>query len=324
LHEVGRAEVLDAIRDFATQMFDNPSVDTPLLDADRHGYTKEEYDRLRQPLPASSPKRWWYATQSLVMKTAGRLSEGIRLGWQMGFDSGPSLDYIYENRPHGRLWIGRLGDRSYLNAVGWRGIRRRKENLKALLRQAIERLRARGRAVRLADIAAGYGRYVLETLAELPDRAVESVLLRDNTAANLDVSRALAEKLQLPGIRHEQADAFDEVSLVAMQPPPNLVIVSGLYELFPDNQRVLVSLRSIARAMQEGGLLIYTGQPWHPQLEMIARVLTNRQGRPWIMRRRSQRELDDLVRNAGFKKIDMAIDQWGIFTVSLATIGDSV
>jgi hypothetical protein len=50
---------------------------------------------------------------------------------------------------------------------------------------------------------------------------------------------------------------------------------------------------------------------------MIARVLTNREGQPWIMRRRTQLEMDTLVRRAGFEKIDMAIDRWGIFTVSI-------
>jgi hypothetical protein len=55
---------------------------------------------------------------------------------------------------------------------------------------------------------------------------------------------------------------------------------------------------------------------------MIARVLTNRDGQPWIMRRRTQQEMDDLVRAAGFRKLDMEIDDYGIFTVSLAAIGD--
>ena len=51
---------------------------------------------------------------------------------------------------------------------------------------------------------------------------------------------------------------------------------------------------------------------------MIARVLPNRDGEPWIMRRRTQAEMDELVRAAGFEKLGMEIDQWGIFTVSLA------
>ncbi|MCA8973158.1 MAG: class I SAM-dependent methyltransferase family protein, partial [Planctomycetes bacterium] len=60
--------------------------------------------------------------------------------------------------------------------------------------------------------------------------------------------------------------------------------------------------------------------PWHPQLEMIARVLPNREARPWVMRRRTQAEIDDLVSAAGFEKVAMAIDDDGIFTVSLARI----
>jgi hypothetical protein len=36
------------------------------------------------------------------------------------------------------------------------------------------------------------------------------------------------------------------------------------------------------------------------------------------MRRRTQGEMDQLVERAGFKKITQRIDEWGIFTVSLA------
>ena len=51
---------------------------------------------------------------------------------------------------------------------------------------------------------------------------------------------------------------------------------------------------------------------------MIARVLGNRDGKLWIMRRRTQAEMDELVRNAGFEKLNMEVDPWGIFTVSVA------
>jgi hypothetical protein len=67
-----------------------------------------------------------------------------------------------------------------------------------------------------------------------------------------------------------------------------------------------------------GGWLLYTCQPWHPQVEMIARVLPNRDGEPWIMRRRSQGEMDALVREAGFTKSAQWIDDFGIFTVAAA------
>jgi hypothetical protein len=75
----------------------------------------------------------------------------------------------------------------------------------------------------------------------------------------------------------------------------------------------------MADAIERDGLLIYTGQPWHPQLELIARALTShRGGQAWVMRRRTQAEMDQLVADAGFRKIDQRIDEWGIFTVSVA------
>ena len=47
-------------------------------------------------------------------------------------------------------------------------------------------------------------------------------------------------------------------------------------------------------------------------------MLRNREGQPWIMRRRTQGEMDQLVEGAGFRKVAQRIDEWGIFTVSLA------
>src|SRR5262249_46206342 len=115
-----------------------------------------------------------------------------------------------------------------------------------------------------------------------------------------------------------KGDAFDRAGLAAIAPRPTIGVVSGLYELFADNAIVSNSLAGLADAIEAGGLLIYTGQPWHPQLELIARGLTSHPGGAWVMRRRTQAELDQLVARAGFRKIDQRIDEWGIFTVSLA------
>jgi hypothetical protein len=78
------------------------------------------------------------------------------------------------------------------------------------------------------------------------------------------------------------------------------------------------SLGAIFDLLPSGGWLLYTCQPWHPQVEMIARTLTNRDGEPWIMRRRSQGEMDSLVREAGFTKGAQWTDDFGIFTVAAA------
>ena len=51
-----------------------------------------------------------------------------------------------------------------------------------------------------------------------------------------------------------------------------------------------------------------------------ASVATPPEGHPlaWVMRRRTQAEMDQLVEEAGFRKITQRVDEWGIFTVSLA------
>ncbi|TIQ82593.1 MAG: hypothetical protein E5X44_30490, partial [Mesorhizobium sp.] len=111
----------------------------------------------------------------------------------------------------------------------------------------------------------------------------------------------------------------DAEMLAGLDPAPDLATVSGLYELFSDNAMIARSLAGLAMAMQPGSLLVYTNQPWHPQLEMIARSLTShRGGQAWVMRRRTQGEIDQLVAAAGFDKLDQRVDQWGIFTVSVA------
>ena len=95
--------------------------------------------------------------------------------------------------------------------------------------------------------------------------------------------------------------------------------MSGLYELFPENHLLRDSLAGLAQAIESGGYLVYTCQPWHPQVEMIARVLPSHQGgKAWVMRCRSQGEMDALVDEAGFEKLDQLIDNWGIFSVSVA------
>ncbi len=310
-HEKGRAALIARIRPFLADCLGRCPNRGGLADGDLGGYTRTEFDRLR--LPGSM--RWGIARAFL--KTFGMLSDGIKLGQKEGFDSGVMLDYVYKNKARGITPLGKIIDYFYLNSIGWRGIRVRRAHLEAMLRRVMEETHAAGRPVRIVDIAAGAGRYVLETMQAVPGIAASAVL-RDYKEANLAAARALAEAMKIPNVTVEHGDAFDRHSLAAISPRPTIAIASGLFELFPENGPLRQSLAGLADAAEPGGHLIYTCQPWHPQVEFIARVLTNREGKPWIMRRRTQGEMDELVRQAGFEKIDQAIDRWGIFTVSLA------
>ena len=319
LGEADRERAVALVRGFILRQFDTPAPAVDLNDADKAGTTFDEAQTLAAPLPEGSLRGWWWKMYRKGLHWAGMVSDGVSLGHRTGFDSGSMLDYVYRNEAAGAGFIGRLVDRNYLDAIGWRGIRQRKVHLEELIRDAMARLRADDTPVRVLDIAAGHGRYVLDALMA-EGTGPESVLLRDYSAINVRDGRRLIAEKDLAGIaRFEEGDAFDTESVAGAQPGTTIGIVSGLYELFQSNDLIGASLRGMARAVEAGGYLIYTGQPWHPQLEMIARALTShRQGEAWVMRRRTQAEIDQLVREAGFEKVGQRIDEWGIFTVSIA------
>ena len=319
LGERDRHLAVSRTRRFILQNFKEPLSRPSLLDADKLGATCAESEELAAPLPHNSPRDLYWRMTRASMGLGARLSTGVKLGFDTGFDSGSTLDYVYRNQPAGTSPIGKLIDQNYLNSIGWRGIRQRKLNVEELLRLAMSHLRNQGAPVRIVDIAAGHGRYILESLQGV-EPLPESILLRDYSDINVRDGSALIEQKGLGHIaRFIKADAFDRDDLAMLDPKPTLAVVSGLYELFASNQMVGDSLAGLAAAVEPGGYLVYTGQPRHPQLELIARALTShRAGQAWVMRRRSQSEMDQLVEAAGFRKITQRVDEWGIFSVSLA------
>jgi hypothetical protein len=316
LGERDRARAVELARDFLGRAFERAPA-APDLEADRRGPTREEADALAAPLAWHAPRAWYWAATRASLRLGAALADGVRIGRATGFDSGASLDYVYRDRAGGRTPLGRMIDRHYLDAVGWRGVRQRKLDLEALVREAAARLRAAGAPVHVLDIAAGAGRYVLDAFAGGPPP--DAIVLRDLDEGNVDAGRAMLAASGLGDrARFERGDAFDRDGLAAVRPRPTLAIVSGLYELVDANAPVRRSLGGLADALAPGSYLVYTGQPWHPQLELIARALTSHRGGAWVMRRRSQAELDGLVAAAGFRKVAQRIGESGIFTVSLA------
>jgi alpha-beta hydrolase superfamily lysophospholipase/SAM-dependent methyltransferase len=319
LGEKDRAKALAEVKRFIEQRFVEPVQQVPLLDADKTGFTRDEADRIASPLDLFSPKGLYWAMQRASIRMGGWFSNGMKTGVKTGFDSGSTLDYVYENEPRGFGPGGRLIDKIFLNAIGWRGIRQRKVHMQEMIGLALGRLKAAGRSTHILDIAAGHGRYVLDGIGSAGEKP-SSIRLQDYSPINVAAGQKLIAERGLGEIASfHEADALNTSGLAATTPSPDMAIVSGLYELFPDNAQITASLAGLAQAVKPGGLLIYTGQPWHPQLEMIGRALTShRGGQAWVMRRRTQAEMDQLVAAAGFRKIEQRIDEWGIFTVSLA------
>ena len=171
---------------------------------------------------------------------------------------------------------------------------------------------------RAAFSASGHGAYVFDLLseftnlhAELRDYETHNVQALAEKAARLDISERVAAV---------QKDAFAKDSYLqhSAQNEFDIAIASGVFELFSDNSLLDTALAGMHDSLKAGGYLIYTNQPWHPEQEFISKTLNNHRGSSWVMRCRSQAEMDQLVTRAGYTKLDMRIDRFGIFTVSLA------
>ncbi len=118
-----------------------------------HPATNAEFADLKKPLPSPSLKGLSFILQRASLGTLGRLSQGIRIGHATGFDSGESLDYVYENKARGNLILGKVIDHFYINAIGWRGIRQRRVCMNQALRWALKQIRESGTQLYLIYIA---------------------------------------------------------------------------------------------------------------------------------------------------------------------------
>lgn len=268
-------------------------------------------------MPTLTPRSLKWLVPALALRTLGRWSDGIALGFRRGFDSGEMLDYVYENRARGRFLVGRLFDRLYLDQPGWRAIRERRALLRRCLEQAVAANRRQGHPTHVADLAAGPGRYLLEVLAAYPGDDLSAVC-RDLDPGGLEQGRALAARLRVRNVRYELGDALDPACLATLRPVPNLVVVSGLYELLLDDSLVRRSLRDLCHLLPPGGVLLFTTQVAHPQLEAIAHLLVNRHGAPWIMGLRHVDTVEAWARQAGFAEVSTALELLGLFAVTTA------
>lgn len=282
------------------------------------------YEELARPLPAVSPKRWYYGAVHRIMKAASPLSRGLSIGFEHGFDSGVMLEHVYQNTPTGSGPLGKLIDRVYLNSPGWTGIRARGELVKDALRAAIyQHSPLQGGTLRLLDVACGGGRYDLEVLREFQDKRPDVTVqatLRDYAQVNVDSAAALGEQLGVRGVTYQRADAFsdDDLKQATAGGLMDIAIVSGLHEILADDDLIHQHFKQLARVLKPGGTLIYTLQPTHPQVEFIARTLPSNTGKMWVMRLRSAELIEGWAREGGFTTGTRWMEPQGIFGVVLA------
>lgn len=313
IFEKERQKVYKMLDDFIQDVFKNQNT---TLDVSPREFSRKEYERIAlKEYPLT--EKIFYSIQKFSMRTFGFLSKGISLGLKYGFDSGISLDYIYKNHANGKLLIGKFIDRFYLNQIGWRGVRERKKNLLSLIEEKITSLGEKN--VKILDVAGGTGNYLFDIKEKYPKI---KILINEFKKSNIEVGEKVIKKNNWENISFINYDCFDKETYKKINYTPNIVIISGVFELFENNKMLENTISGIAEILNKNGAVIYTGQPWHPQLKQIALVLNSHKGngKSWLMRRRSEKELDSLFENYNLKKEKMLIDNNGIFTVSLAEL----
>ena len=312
LFEQGREEVYKILQRFIQKAFSTP-LPAPTLAPDL--FTQKEFETMQYELIPSGERRN-YRFEKWALGKFGHLSGGMTVGLTHGFDSGASMDYVYKNTPQGKWGVGRWMDKRYLNAIGWREVRIRKGHLLQQVEKAIQALQAQGRKVKILDIAGGVGNYLFDIKERHPE--VE-IVINEFLPTNIQKGEQIIKERGYQHIRFTNYSCFEADTYRKLDYTPNITIISGIFELFGDNALAAEAIKGVV-TISDNGYIVYTGQPWHPQLKTIAFVLKSHQEKDWVMRRRSQRELDGLFALQGVKKESMLIDDFGIFTVSLAEV----
>jgi 16S rRNA G966 N2-methylase RsmD len=265
---------------------------------------------LQRELSPISPRAWRFAALRACSRAGSLLSDGLRIGYRHGFDSGPFMAHVYANRPSGRTPLGRAIDRRLLRrrtCVAFRDIRALAE------RAVLDALRAeRARAPVVADLAAGPAPYLLTALSRHP-RARAIVADADPDA--LEQARRGAEALGLSErVTFVRADAFDRHALQALRPAPDVIVELGLYGIYHDDELIERHLHDLA-TLVEPHQIVFNVQTRNPEIEHIARVWVNHEGGRCVWRLRPVEQLLEWAGAAGYEPAAVEADRFGIYRV---------
>jgi Putative methyltransferase len=265
---------------------------------------------LQRELPPLSPRAWRFAVLRAASRAGALLSDGLRIGYRHGFDSGPFMAHVYANRPSGRTALGRAIDRRLLRrrtCVAFREIRTLAE------RAVFDALRAEhGPAPVVADLAAGPAPYLLSALTR---HTRARAILSDTDPEALAAARRDAEALGVGDrVQLVQADAFDRAALQALRPSPDIVVELGLYGIYHDDALVERHFHDLA-GLVGPSQIVFNVQTRNPEIEHIARVWVNHEGGRCVWRLRPVEQLLGWARDAGYEPATVESDRFDIYRV---------
>lgn len=268
------------------------------------------FEALRAELPAGSPQALRFAALRGLSRAGGLVSEGLRIGYRHGFDSGPFMAHVYADRPRGRTALGRRVDRGLLSrptAQAFRDIRR-------LAQEAVlEAIDAHPTAAPVvADLAAGPSPYLLRALALRPE---VTAVLCDIDPVALEQAREAAQASGVAGrVVIRSASAFDRAALEAFAPRPDIVCELGLYGIYHDDRLVERHFADLAETLAPSQIVCNV-QVDNPEIEHIARVWVNARGERCVWRLRPAEVIEGWARAAGYELAATTADRHSIYRV---------
>lgn len=222
------------------------------------------------------------------------------------------MNYVYENTPHGSLYIGRLLDKAFLNQITCKAFRAVKQIVQDALTTYLEE--GKGKPTFIMDLASGKADYIYDVLDHGQYKNVK-VLLRDIDRVALEESKTIAAgRGLLKQIRFEQGDALNVQGLKEISPKPNLVVEIGLYGIIHDDNLIRKHLFDLREFLNPEALL-FNVQTYNPQIELIARALKNRDGERCVWHLRPVENIIEWAWEAGFREAKITMDPYNIYAV---------
>jgi len=243
-------------------------------------------------------------------RAGAQLSEGLRIGHEHGFDSGPFMNHVYANQPRGRTALGREIDRRLLarpTCQAWREIR-------GLARQAIDEAIAAERAqpAVIADLAAGPAPYLFQALSAHPQARA---IVGDIDPVALELARRAAARAGVgERVQFVRASAFDRDALARLEPPPGIVVELGLYGIYHDDSQIERHFRDLADTVA-ARQIVFNVQTQNPEIEHIARVWRDHRGERCVWRLRPVELILEWAAAAGYEPASIRADRNGIYSV---------
>ena len=235
--------------------------------------------------------------------------------------TGYNFDHMYENKPQGKFFVGKLIDRIVLNFPSVQATRNRKRNIIKIMSDEIENLRILSKPIRIIDVACGASRYLIELNDMYRDFSCE-VMGVDYDRKSLELGSLLAQKygIDKSHLRFVKGNVFHLQHLKHLGAKinwrPNIVVASGLID-YLDDHRVQVAFTEVYQGLEDDGLFLFSSQESNPSRKLMEKICRTNEG-PWIIHYRKPAILRQWLLDTGFRDVVIGKDKWNMYDLCTA------